>query len=261
MKEIHTTPPLPNVPSAQDFSKLGFVYITVLGLANQAVPHTGGWRPLATAVNYLVIIAPIVYMAFQAWPASPVGVQPDSVSGIFLTLVHPILSYDYSKLGVAYLAMLGLAEQVIPHRGVWGPWSTTANYVMRMAPIIYWAFPAWPFPLTEGSPGSNPGYLSPILNSFKTSPSPSRSLFLAGLISLEKIKIRSLGPRLEYHGLLAPAVDNVSLAKSCLGAGSLAVPGLALYLLSLISGFPLQRLCLISTLVAAFCYTSKGVKL
>ncbi|KAJ9081835.1 hypothetical protein DSO57_1010512 [Entomophthora muscae] len=79
-------------------------------------------------------------MAFQAWPASPVGVQLDS--GIFLTLVHPILSYDYSKLGVAYLAMLGLTEQVIPYRGVWGPWSTAANYVMRMAPIIYWAFPS-----------------------------------------------------------------------------------------------------------------------
>ncbi|KAJ9056936.1 hypothetical protein DSO57_1027378 [Entomophthora muscae] len=65
MKEIPTAPPLPNVPPAQDFSKLGFVYITVLGLANQVVPHTGSWCPLATAPNYLVCIAPIVYMAFQ----------------------------------------------------------------------------------------------------------------------------------------------------------------------------------------------------
>ncbi|KAJ9073435.1 hypothetical protein DSO57_1016486 [Entomophthora muscae] len=73
MKEIPTAPPLPNAPPTQDFSKLGFVYITVLGLANQVVPHTGSWRPLATALNYLVCIAPIVYMAFQAWPASPVG--------------------------------------------------------------------------------------------------------------------------------------------------------------------------------------------
>ncbi|KAJ9066226.1 hypothetical protein DSO57_1011773 [Entomophthora muscae] len=47
-------------------------------LANQAVPHTGSWRPLATAVNYLVRIMPVVYMAFQALPASPVGTQPDS---------------------------------------------------------------------------------------------------------------------------------------------------------------------------------------
>ncbi|KAJ9081467.1 hypothetical protein DSO57_1014357 [Entomophthora muscae] len=78
MKEIPTITPPPNAPPAQDFSKLGVVYITVLGLANQVVPHTGSWRPLATAVNYLVRIAPIVYMAFQAWPASPVGVQPDS---------------------------------------------------------------------------------------------------------------------------------------------------------------------------------------
>ncbi|KAJ9084714.1 hypothetical protein DSO57_1021479 [Entomophthora muscae] len=69
------------MPPAQDFSKLRFVYITVLGLTNQAVPHTGSWRSLATAVNYLVRIASIVYLAFQARPASPVGVQPDSGMG------------------------------------------------------------------------------------------------------------------------------------------------------------------------------------
>ncbi|KAJ9088959.1 hypothetical protein DSO57_1017900 [Entomophthora muscae] len=81
MKEIPTAPPLPDAPLTQDFSKLGFFYITVLGLANQVVPHTGSWRPLATALNYLVCIAPIVYMAFQAQPASPVGVQLDSGMG------------------------------------------------------------------------------------------------------------------------------------------------------------------------------------
>ncbi|KAJ9050205.1 hypothetical protein DSO57_1016533 [Entomophthora muscae] len=78
MKDIPTSPPL---PPAQDFSKLGFVYITVLGLADQVVPHTESWRPLATALNYLIRIASIVYMAFQARPASPVGVQPDSSMG------------------------------------------------------------------------------------------------------------------------------------------------------------------------------------
>ncbi|KAJ9050838.1 hypothetical protein DSO57_1010390 [Entomophthora muscae] len=81
MKDIPTAPPLPNTPPTQDFSKLGFVYITVLGLADQVVPHTGSWRPLATALNYLVCIVPIVYMAFQARPAFPVGVQPGSGMG------------------------------------------------------------------------------------------------------------------------------------------------------------------------------------
>ncbi|KAJ9070388.1 hypothetical protein DSO57_1008430 [Entomophthora muscae] len=81
MKDIPTAPPLPDAPPAQDFSKLGFIYITVLGLADQVVLHTGSWHPLAPALNYLVHIAPIVYMAFQAWPASPVGVQPDSSMG------------------------------------------------------------------------------------------------------------------------------------------------------------------------------------
>ncbi|KAJ9084752.1 hypothetical protein DSO57_1020973 [Entomophthora muscae] len=87
MKEIPTAPPLPNAPPTQDFSKLGFIYITVLGLADQVVPHTGSWRPLATALNYLVQIAPIVYMAFQARPASPVGAQPDSDMGRDIQLV------------------------------------------------------------------------------------------------------------------------------------------------------------------------------
>ncbi|KAJ9079388.1 hypothetical protein DSO57_1035893 [Entomophthora muscae] len=81
MKDIPTATPLPDAPPTQVFSKLGIVYITVLGLANQVVPHTGSWHPLATALNYLVRIAPIVYMAFQAQPASPVGVQPDSSTG------------------------------------------------------------------------------------------------------------------------------------------------------------------------------------
>ncbi|KAJ9069892.1 hypothetical protein DSO57_1014022 [Entomophthora muscae] len=67
----------PNLVSLSPLS----LTITVLGLANQVVPHTGSWRPLATALNYLVCIAPIVYMDFQAWPASPVGVQPDSSMG------------------------------------------------------------------------------------------------------------------------------------------------------------------------------------
>ncbi|KAJ9053818.1 hypothetical protein DSO57_1020546 [Entomophthora muscae] len=42
--------------------------------------------------------------------------------------------------------------------GVWRPWATTANYVMWMVPVIYWAFQAQPFPSTKGSPGSNSGH-------------------------------------------------------------------------------------------------------
>ncbi|KAJ9063133.1 hypothetical protein DSO57_1003265 [Entomophthora muscae] len=80
MKEI-PAPPLPAAAPTQDFSKLCFVYITVLGLVNQVVPYTGSWRPLATALNYLVHITPIVHMAFQAQPVSPVGVQSDSGMG------------------------------------------------------------------------------------------------------------------------------------------------------------------------------------
>ncbi|KAJ9064528.1 hypothetical protein DSO57_1029616 [Entomophthora muscae] len=75
-----------------------------------------------------------------------------------LPLIPSASSYDYSKLGFSYLTMLGLTEQVIPHMGVWKPWATAANYVMQVAPVIYWAFQAQPFPSTKGSPGSHPGH-------------------------------------------------------------------------------------------------------
>ncbi|KAJ9074889.1 hypothetical protein DSO57_1001876 [Entomophthora muscae] len=97
MKDIPTAPPLPDAPPTQDFSKLGFAYITVLGLANQVVPHAGSWHPLATAVNYLFHIAPIVYMAFQARPASPVEVQLDSGMGCDIYFKISIELYQIPK--------------------------------------------------------------------------------------------------------------------------------------------------------------------
>ncbi|KAJ9082230.1 hypothetical protein DSO57_1006337 [Entomophthora muscae] len=75
-----------------------------------------------------------------------------------LPLVLSASSYDYRKLGFAYLIILGLTEKVIPHMRVWCSWATAANYEMWMALIIYWAFQAQPFSSTEGSPGSNPGH-------------------------------------------------------------------------------------------------------
>ncbi|KAJ9056295.1 hypothetical protein DSO57_1034636 [Entomophthora muscae] len=86
MKEIPSVPPLPNVPPAQDF---------ILRLADQVVPHTVSWRPFATAINYLVCIAPIVYMAFQARPASPLGVQLDSGMGCDMDLLSSIGLLDF----------------------------------------------------------------------------------------------------------------------------------------------------------------------
>ncbi|KAJ9063914.1 hypothetical protein DSO57_1035941 [Entomophthora muscae] len=57
MKEIPTTPPYPTC----------LLFRTSCSLA--------------TAVNYLVRIAPIVYLAFQARPSTPMGAQPDSGMG------------------------------------------------------------------------------------------------------------------------------------------------------------------------------------
>ncbi|KAJ9050714.1 hypothetical protein DSO57_1012045 [Entomophthora muscae] len=119
MKEIPTAPPLPDAPPTQDFSKLGFVYITVLGLADQVVPHTGSWRPLATALNYLVCIAPIVYMAFQARPASPVGVQPDSGMGRDRFGKFQIWAAVSPIFGFGEIAFWGFPIGHFPHPAGW----------------------------------------------------------------------------------------------------------------------------------------------
>ncbi|KAJ9066325.1 hypothetical protein DSO57_1010743 [Entomophthora muscae] len=108
MKDIPTAPPLPNVPPTQDFSKLGFVYITVLGLANHVVPHTGSWRLLTTALNYLVHIAPIVYMAFQAQPASPVEVKQDSGMGCDIATNRPLFYCTFEILSLFLVQLLFL---------------------------------------------------------------------------------------------------------------------------------------------------------
>ncbi|KAJ9048262.1 hypothetical protein DSO57_1036750 [Entomophthora muscae] len=98
MKEIPSTPPLANMPPAQDFSKLWFIYITVLGLTNQVMSHTGSWRPLATAVNY-IRISPIVYMAFQAQPGSGMAVTTFVLlSYFYINYVLPLSTiswFDY----------------------------------------------------------------------------------------------------------------------------------------------------------------------
>ncbi|KAJ9078485.1 hypothetical protein DSO57_1006260 [Entomophthora muscae] len=62
---------LPCVPSASsyDYSKLGFVYLTMLGLTEQVIPHMGVWRPWATAVNYVMQIV-------RANPKPRMGFKP-----------------------------------------------------------------------------------------------------------------------------------------------------------------------------------------
>ncbi|KAJ9069232.1 hypothetical protein DSO57_1020677 [Entomophthora muscae] len=59
---------LPLVPSASsyDYSKLGFTYLTMLGLTKQVIPHMRVWRPWATAANYVIQMALVIYWASQA---------------------------------------------------------------------------------------------------------------------------------------------------------------------------------------------------
>ncbi|KAJ9049432.1 hypothetical protein DSO57_1024560 [Entomophthora muscae] len=115
MKEIPTAPPLPNAPPAQDFSKLGFVYITVLGLANQVVPHTGSWRPMEPALTPKPTISP---------PSTSDAAGQSS-----------------QFLGVLYLALTGLIDSALPAAGPWAVAGKALSYLVKLGPIIWWAMP------------------------------------------------------------------------------------------------------------------------
>ena len=65
---------------------------------------------------------------------------------------------DNSKLGFVYVTMLGLAEQVIPHMGALRPWATAVSYVMRLAPVMYWAFQARPATLYRNPETTTQGH-------------------------------------------------------------------------------------------------------
>ncbi|KAJ9054500.1 hypothetical protein DSO57_1013799 [Entomophthora muscae] len=119
------------------------------------------FTPSPRVLDQEIIPAPEPHLSFPGVPLLCQLAQTSQTMSAAtgeLPLVLSASSYDYSKLRFAYLTMLGLTEQVIPHMGVWHPWATTANHVMCMAPIIYWAFQTRPFPLTESSPGSNLGH-------------------------------------------------------------------------------------------------------
>ncbi|KAJ9069720.1 hypothetical protein DSO57_1015794 [Entomophthora muscae] len=76
----------------------------------------------------------------------------------------PYLSYDYNKLGFAYVTVLGFTEQVIPQMSDWQPWASAVNYMLRIAPVVYWMFQACPLSLFADKPFTTPGHdTNPIL--------------------------------------------------------------------------------------------------
>ncbi|KAJ9090646.1 hypothetical protein DSO57_1000494 [Entomophthora muscae] len=130
----------------------------LLAASNQPPP---AFIPSPRVLDQEIIPASTLCPSFPGVPLLQQLAQPSltmSAATGELPLIPSASSYDYSKLGFAYLIILGLTEQVITHMGVWHPWATAANYVMQMAPVIYWAFQAQPFPSTKGSPESHPSH-------------------------------------------------------------------------------------------------------
>ncbi|KAJ9057723.1 hypothetical protein DSO57_1019940 [Entomophthora muscae] len=153
----------------------------LLAASNQPLP---AFTPSPRVLDQELIPASALRPSFPGVPLLQQLAQPSltmSAATGELPLIPSTSSYDYSNLGFAYLTMLGLTEQVIPHMGVWCPWATAANYVMQMAPVIYWAFQAHPFPLTKGSPGSCLGHDSMSTLSKLVSLSPYIQLIIGAL--------------------------------------------------------------------------------
>ncbi|KAJ9078933.1 hypothetical protein DSO57_1001684 [Entomophthora muscae] len=67
-------------------------------------------------------------------------------------------SYDYSKLGFAYVTLLGFTEQVISHMGAWQTWASSVNYMIKIAPVVYWVFQACPMTLFAENSDTTPGH-------------------------------------------------------------------------------------------------------
>ncbi|KAJ9078599.1 hypothetical protein DSO57_1005163 [Entomophthora muscae] len=59
----------------------------------------------------------------------------------------PYFSYDYSKLGFAYVTLLEFTKQVIPHMSAWQTMASSVNYKLRFPPVVYWAFQDCPLSL------------------------------------------------------------------------------------------------------------------
>ncbi|KAJ9052843.1 hypothetical protein DSO57_1030077 [Entomophthora muscae] len=122
MKEISTTPPLPNMPPVQAFSKLGFIYITVLRLANQVMTHTRSWHLRITTANQLIRVIPQC-----TWPSRPNlpllwGFNQAPVWGVATFAVWadslgPIRRGKGPFSAMANLALWGIIEQCHKRKG------------------------------------------------------------------------------------------------------------------------------------------------
>ncbi|KAJ9086563.1 hypothetical protein DSO57_1002690 [Entomophthora muscae] len=42
--------------------------------------------------------------------------------------------------------------------GAWQPWDFAVNYMLRISPVMYWAFQACPLSLFANKPDTTPGY-------------------------------------------------------------------------------------------------------
>ncbi|KAJ9082435.1 hypothetical protein DSO57_1004694 [Entomophthora muscae] len=80
MKEIPAAPPT-QCASCPGIQQVGIRLHHSIGAGQPGRAPYWELAPLATAINYLVCIVPIVYMAFQARPTSSMGAQPDSGMG------------------------------------------------------------------------------------------------------------------------------------------------------------------------------------
>ncbi|KAJ9061953.1 hypothetical protein DSO57_1015595 [Entomophthora muscae] len=152
-------------------------------------------------------------MAFQAQPASPVGVQLESGMGSdtniqtnhFNSSTSDATGQSSQFMGVLYLALTGLIDSALPAAGPWAVAGKALSYLIKLGPIIWWAMPvpALTPPSSAGAPWYSwyPGKHSPVQMDHLKYPTVPRKakrllLFLGGSISF--LALAYSGPGLLY---------------------------------------------------------------
>ncbi|KAJ9067722.1 hypothetical protein DSO57_1036281, partial [Entomophthora muscae] len=57
--------------------------------------------------------------------------------------------------GVPYITLTGLVDSMVPNSGTWSLLGQSVSYIIRLAPILWWALPAGPVVPCPKSPNAS----------------------------------------------------------------------------------------------------------
>ncbi|KAJ9082632.1 hypothetical protein DSO57_1002578 [Entomophthora muscae] len=147
------------------------IYLVGYYLLGRFSSMMGRFAYLSHFGHLAMVTVPIGALAHQIGNLFPLKWVPDTLlRQSFLCACQPVnqmskpiddspyLTYNYSKLGFAYVILLGFTEQVIPHMSAWQPWASAVSYILRIAPVVYWVCQSCPLSLFADEPDTTPSH-------------------------------------------------------------------------------------------------------